>query len=194
MNDIEKYYKESLLANLCKEYKGEWQSAHGDKEKLVRLCRRQQSIPHVATFAYNGKGLTKEFVKSEYAEYINGFTISNADGVDGYTYGLYADWNYENELVIDKDVVHIMWTDGASVVVPKCKCPSIYVSNCSRINISGDGFNSIVMRVFDESVVTIDDFDENSDIIVYKYSEKAVVEIGKFCLGRVKVFNKELKL
>ena len=50
------------------------------------------------------------------------------------------------------------------------------------------------MRVFDESVVTIDDFDENSDIIVYKYSEKAVVEIGKFCLGRVKVFNKELKL
>jgi hypothetical protein len=31
-------------------------------------------------------------------------------------------------------------------------------------------------------------------VTIYKYSEKATVELGKFCLKEPKVFNKELRL
>jgi hypothetical protein len=43
-------------------------------------------------------------------------------------------------------------------------------------------------------VLTIEDLDANSDVVVYKYSDKARVELGKFCLKEPKVFNKELRL
>lgn len=45
-----------------------------------------------------------------------------------------------------------------------------------------------------ESKITIEDIDKDSEVIVYKYSDKATVEEGKYCFGKVKVFNKQLKL
>lgn len=194
MNDIDRYYKESLLANLCGEYKGEWKRAHSDKEKLVRLCLRQQAIPHVATFAYNGKGLTKEFVAKEFADYINGYTVHDADGVKGYTYGLYVDWDYENDIDVNVDVCSVMWTVGANIVIKETKCPVLYVSNRSNVHLVCEGYNSVNVKLFDKSRVTIEDLDENSTVVVYKYSDDASVELGKYCFGKVKIFNKTLRL
>ena len=74
------------------------------------------------------------------------------------------------------------------------KCPVLYISNSSDVHISCDGFNSPRIYLFDDSCVTIDDSDENTDIIVYKYDSSAIVDVDKFCLGKVKVFNKELRL
>jgi hypothetical protein len=104
------------------------------------------------------------------------------------------DWDYENDLVVDKDVVGVMWTVGANIVIPTSKCPTIYLSNKSNVHIVGEGFNTANIKLFDESKVTIDDIDKDSEVIVYKYSDKATVEEGKYCFGKVKVFNKELRL
>ena len=194
MDDLFKYYKSALSDNLCSEYKGMWQSAHDNKEKLMRLAMSQQAIPHVATYAYQGRGLSKEYLLREFAHYINGYTISDADEVDGYTYGMYVDWNYDNELVIDKDVIHIMFTSDANVVIPKTKCPVIYVSNKSNVHIVCEGFNMPRIYLFDESCVTIEEMDEESQLIVYKYSDKCSVRLGKYCIGNVKEFRKQLKL
>ena len=54
MDELQRYYKESLLANLCAEYKGYWQKAHGNKEELMRFVFSLQSEPHFATFCYLG--------------------------------------------------------------------------------------------------------------------------------------------
>ena len=195
MDVLTRYYKESLLDNLCQEYKGLWQSAHDDKEKLMKLCLRQQAIPHVATYAYQRKGITKKMALEDFGAYINGYTIHDADDVKGYTYGLYVDYDYDNDLIIDKDVVHIMWTVGASVVVPITKCPIIYISNHSNVHVVCEGYNHVKIYLFDQSKVTLEDVDQESQVTIYRYSDKAKVEQGKFCLSyKIKTFDKELKL
>ena len=193
MNAIETYYKNSLLDDLCADYRGRWQRCH-DKESLLKLSLSRQAIPHVVTYAYQGRGLTKDFVLNEYGDYINGYTVHDADGVEGYTTGLYVDYDPNEDLLADKDTVSIMWTVGANIVVPQTKAPTIYISNRSNVHLVGDGFNTININLFDKSKVTIEDLDEESKVVVYKYSDDAKVELGKYCLGSVKVFPKELRL
>lgn len=195
MDRLQKYYKESLMNNLCQEYKGMWQSAFHDRLSLVRLSLAQQSIPHVATYAYKRIGLTKEYITKNFPDYINGYTVHDADGVEGYTYGLFVDYDFDNDIIADKDVIHIMWTVGATVVIPKTKCPTVYVSNKSKVHLVCEGFNSIKVYIFDESEVTIEDADVDTSVTVFRYSDDAKVDIGRFCLSeKVKDFRKQLKL
>lgn len=198
-DEMLKYKKNALLGKistepLCQAYKQAWRSCGEDKEMLVRLAMRQQSIPHFSTACYKNLGLSKDYIKENFSEYINGHILSDCDGVKGYTYALYVDWDYENDLNIETDVASIMWTVGANIVIPTSKCPTIYLSNKSDVHLVGDGFNTVNIKLFDESKLIVENIDENSEIIVYKYSDKATVEEGKFCLGKVKVFNKELRL
>lgn len=188
------YYKNALLSNLCEEYKAEWRAKRNDKLALIKLALRQQSLPHVASFAYQGKGITKEYMLKEFGEYLNGYVVNDADKVKGYTYTWYVDYDYDNDIDVTCDVTHISWTKDKTLVVPKCKAPILYVSNKSNVTIVGDGYNSITIYLFDESKVTLEDFDEESTVTVYKYSDKCEVEQGKFCFGKVKEFSKELRL
>lgn len=193
------FKKNALLGNisaepLCQAYKQAWRMCGDDKEMLVKLALKQQSIPYLSHACYKELGLTKEYIKEHFRDFINGYTIHDADGVHGYTYGLYVDWDYENDLIVDKDVVGVMWTVGANIIIPQTKCPTLYISNKSNVHLVCEGFNTINIKLFDESKVTVQDVDEDSDVIIYKYSDKASVELGKFCLKEPKVFNKELRL
>lgn len=195
MDRIQEYYKNALLDDLCDEYKGRWRSAKDNKLELLKLSLCQQSLTHVVTYAYQGRGITKEYVKENYSEYINGYTVYDADGCTGYTYGLYVDYDYDNELVVDKDVASLMWCDDVQAVVPLTKAPTVYVSNNSHINLVCDGYNSVRVYLFDESTVTLEDVDEDSNVIIYRYSDDAKVNIGQFCLStKVREFRKQLKL
>ena len=193
------FKRNALLGNisgqpLCADYKAALRKCGDNKEMLVRLALQQQSTPYFSHACYEHLGLSKEYIKENFKDYINGYVINDADGVDGYTYALYVDWDYENDLDVKTDVASIMWTVGANVVVPTSKCPTIYISNRSNVHLVGEGYNTINIKLFDESVVTIEDLDEESEVVVYKYSDDAQVELGKFCLGKVKVFRKELRL
>ena len=198
-DEMMKYKKNALLGNisaepLCQSYKQAWRSCGNDKEMLVRLAMKQQSIPHFSTACYKNLGLTKGYIKENFKDYINGYVIRNADGVDGYTYGLYVDWDYSNALEISTDVSSLMWCVGINIVVPKCKCPTIYISNSSKVRMICNGYNTVNVKLFDDSKIVLDDVDEDSNVTIYKYSDKATVELGKFCLKEPKVFNKELRL
>lgn len=198
-DEMLKFRKNALLGNisaepLCQAYKQAWRMCGDDKEMLIKLALKQQSIPYLSHACYKELGLTKEYIKEHFKDYINGYTIHDADGVSGYTYGLYVDWDYENDLVVDKDIIGVMWTVGANVVIPTSKCPTIYLSNRSNVHIVGDGFNTVNIKLFDESKLIVEDIDKDSEVIVYKYSDKATVNEGKYCFGKVKVFDKQLKL
>lgn len=185
----------TLTEPLCDEYRQEWRKCGGDKLRLVTLAMRQQSIPYFVTHCYNGKGLTKDYVLYEFADYINGYTIRDADGVRGYTYGLYVDYDYDNDLIVDKDVISVMWTRGTSIVIPETKSPVVYISNGSDVNLVCDGYNHPKIYLFDCSKVTIHDVGEESSVTVYRYSDDAVMVKGKFCLSdKINDFRKTLKL
>lgn len=198
MDEMFKFRKNALCGALtkplCEEYSREWIAYNGNKEDLVRFCLRQQSIPYFAHYCFNGKGLSKEYIRREFKNYINGYTIHDADGVSGYTYGLFVDYNYDNDLIIENDVSHIMWANRIYISIPYTKCPIIYISNNSTVNVSCDGFNHIKIYLFDDSIVNINDTDKESNIVIYKYSDSCVVNEGRFCFGKVKEFRKELRL
>ena len=186
------FRKNALLANLCKEWSNMWAACHDDKEKLMRLVLMQQSAPYFASFCYRGKGLTKDYCKREFSDYINGRIFNDCDNVKGFSYAMYIDAPTGFKIV--PDVAQLLWCDNVDVTIPKTKCPILYVSNSSTIHITCDGYNCLHIYLFDDSKVTIDDADEDSKVVIYKYSDNAQVELGKYCLADVKVFNKKLKL
>lgn len=192
------FYKAALNGEistpLCSEYKASWRKCGDNKEMLVRLSLSQQALPFVATHAYQKKGLTKEYIKDNFRDYINGYVLEDCDGIKGYTYALYVDWGYDNDLDIKTDVSSIMWCIDTNIIVPKCKCPTIYISNSSSVRLICNGYNTVNVKLFDDSKIILDDVDEDSNVTIYKYSDKASVELGKFCLKEPKVFNKELRL
>lgn len=192
MDEMLYFRKNALLANLCKEWSNKWAACHDDKEKLMRLVLMQQSAPYFADFCYRGKGLTKDYCKREFSDYINGRIFNDCDTVKGFSYAMYID--APTGLKIVSDVAQFLWCDNVDVTIPKTKCPILYVSNSSTIHLSLDGYNCPHIYLFDDSKVTIDDADEDSKVVIYKYSDKAQVELGKYCIADVKVFDKQLKL
>ena len=192
------FKRNALLGNisgqpLCSDFKYAWRQCGDDKEMLVRLALMQQSLPYLSTACYKNLGLTKEYILKNFGEFINGNkTLTDVEGVSGYTYQLYV--GYEEDFSISADVTSLMWMCGCAVTIPQTKCSTIYVSNGSDVHIYCDGYNSPHIYLFDNSKVTIEDSDDTCDVVIYKYSDSAAVELGKFCLKEPKVFNKELRL
>ena len=87
-----------------------------------------------------------------------------------------------------------MWCDDVDVSIETSKCPTLYVSNKSKLNLSLGGCNSITIYLFDESEVDIDDADETCNILVYKYSDDAKVVKNMYCLCDIKEFRKQIRL
>lgn len=195
MDRLQEYYKSSLLANLCGEYKGRWSACHDDKEKLFRLAVAQQSMPHMMTFADEGRGLTKDYILENFGDYINGkYVAIDADGVDGgYRTELYV--GYNGSVSVSDDVFATMWSTIPSLEIEATKATKLYVANSSDVHVVCGGYNSVVVMLFDSSTVWLDDVDEDSSVTVYKYSSRAKVEIGDYCLSKkIKEFEKELKI
>lgn len=197
-DDMLNFQKNALLGNigglpLCAEYKEEWRKCGDNKLELIKLALRQQSIPYLFTACNNGLGLSKEYLQEEFADYINGNSvILNADNVEGYTYSLYV--GFHGIGFLNTDVCALMWSEKTFMTVPNTKCPTIYIGCNSDVHLSLDGFNSVRIYLFDNSNVEIYDADEESSVIVYKYSDDANVTLGEFCFAPVNTFRKELKL
>lgn len=193
------FYKNALsgaiTAPLCADYKNQWRSCNDNKEALVKLVMRQQSIPYFITHCYNGKGLSKEYILQAFKDYINNgknAIIHDADGVQGYTYSLYVAFEVIFKAAVD--VLSFMWCSNTHVVIQASKCPILYVGANSTIHITCEGYNRPKIYLFDNSKVILYDIDSDSEVVIYKYSDSAQVEIGKYCIGKVKTFNKELRL
>ena len=191
------FMRNALLGNissepLCEEYKAAWRACGDDKEKLVKLAMRQQSIPYVCHACHENLGLSKQYILDNFGDYINGKTLFDADGVDGYSYQLYV--GFKDDFVASADVTSLMWCSSPLIQIDACKCPLFYISNDSDVRFALDGYNSIRIYLFDDSKVTIEDADESCDVLIYKYNSRAEVELGKFCLCKVKVFDKTIRL
>lgn len=192
MDEMLFFRKNAILADLCKDYNERWAACRGDKERLMRLVLMRQSAPFFADYCYNGRGLTKEYCKREFGEYINGRVFHDVDGVEGFTSAMYIDPSTGFKTATD--TVQMLWCDDVDVTIPKTKCPTLYISNRSSVNLTLEGYSAISIYLFDESMVNIEDADDTCEVLVYKYSNMADVELGKYCLGKVKIFNKTLRL
>ena len=193
-----RFYKSALSGEittpLCAEYKSAWRKCGDDKEMLVRLVMKEQSLPFFFAHSYQNKGLSKEYILNEYSDYVNGKYVGvDVDGVIGkYKTELYV--GYNGNLSVSDDVLATMWSTIPLMEISTCKAVKIYCACGSEIHLSCDGYNSVIVMLFDDSKIILDDVDEESNVTIYKYSDNAKVEDGKYCFGKVKVFNKQLKL
>lgn len=195
MFDFYKFALQGVLTNpLCADYKNEWRGCNNDKEKLVKLVMRQQSLPYFITHCYQGKGLSKEYIVQEYGDFVNGKSpILDADDVKGYTYSLYVAFN--GICKPDNDVSAFMWCNDTTLEIKAAKCPVLYCGCGSEIHLVCDGYNSLRVYLFDDSKLVIEDADDTCSIVVYTYSDKATVDVGKYCTTQnLRVFQKELRL
>lgn len=194
MDEMLNFRKNALLANLCKEWNGKWAACHNDKEKLMRLGLAQQAAPYFATFCYNGRGLSKDYCLREFGDYINKRVLCGCDDVNGgYKYMMHIEG--QKNVFVSEDVAQFLWCDKTKLIFPSTHAATIYVSNRSDVHICCDGYNSLRIYLFDESKITIDKIDADSNILVYKYSDDAVVVSGAGCqCANIKQFSKPLKL
>lgn len=193
MDEMVMFRKNALLENLCSEWNGMWSACHNDKEKLMRLVLMRQSAPYFADFCYRGKGLSREYCLKEFGDFVNGRVFNDVDGVEGFTSCMYV--SPSERLKITTNTTQMLWCCGAYVEIPLTKCPTLYISNHSNVHITCDGFNYVRVYLFDDSVVTLDEVDEDSGITIFEYSDDCKVERGRFCLSnKVKEFRKELVL
>lgn len=198
-DEMLEFRKNALLGKitgepLCQEYNQAWRKCSNNKEQLVMLALKQQSLPLVMTYSYQGSGLSKEYMMQEFKDYINGrYTAIDVDGVKGdYKSELYV--GEDASFVLSSDVSCFMYSDVPTLEIAKCKATKIYCGCGSTLRIVSGGYNSIIIMLFDDSKVILDDIDEESTVTIYKYSDKCEVEQGKFCFGKVKIFNKTLRL
>ena len=197
-NGMMQFYKAALqgaITNpLCAEYKNEWRACGDNKERLVKLVMRQQSLPYFITHCYQGKGLSKEYILKTFPEFINGKRqILDADNVKGYSYSIYVD--FKAICKPDNNVSAFMWCSNPQVEIKAAKCPIFYIGCGSEIHLVCNGYNSPLIYLFDDSKIVIDDADETCSFSIYKYSKDATVEFGKYCTSEnIKIFDKELRL
>lgn len=189
------YRRNALINNLCKEWDLKWKACKEDKEALVRLVLKQQSLPHFLTYCHKGMGLSKEYILDNFKDFINGNYIGiDVDGVVGdYKSELYV--GYNGNLSVADDVLALQWCNIPSLEIKPTKAVKLYVSNKSSVHIRCGGYNSLVVMLFDSSILYLDDVDRESTVTIYRYDKKARVEVGSSCNSlKVRIFDKALRL
>lgn len=188
-----KFLKNAYETGLCDEYRDLIRSCREDKLEIMRLAMRQQSIPYVAEKMRQGV-IKKQYLLKNYGGYLNGYVLHDCDDVPNYTYSWFVDYDYVNDLEVTTDVAHISYTKKTTVIVPETKCPTLYISNKSDVSLVCEGYNTVKVYMFDNSRLIVEDTDTETDLIIYEYSDSCEVTNGKFCLGKVKTFRKELRI
>lgn len=186
------FKRNALLANLCKEWDTKWSACRDDKEKLMKLALMQQSAPYIADFFYRGVGLSKEYVKRQFSEYIDGHTFFDCDDVAGYTYGMYVDAQHPIE--IKHDIVQFIWCNGTRVSLPQLRSTKMYVSNKSDLHIECEGYNNLIVMLFDESRIVFDKLATTCRVNVYRYDKRAIVDADASIMDMINIMDKELRL
>lgn len=190
-HDLFYFYKNAIASGLCEEYKLKWKQCKGNKRELMDLALAQQAIPYVVTAIYEGYGLSIGYLKQDFADYINGnYVAIGADGVEGYTSSMWVE--YHGDKIASEDVNAYIGCDGY-LSIEECKCPTIYVSNLSDIDVMLEGYNTVRFYVFDKSRIEFRFIPETSSVTVFCYDPRAKVEVGEN-LGEIKIFQKDLRL
>lgn len=198
MDELLIFKKNAILGNisgepLCQEYKDALRGCGNDREKLMKLALRRQSIPFVMHACKNNMGLTKEFLLTNYGDLLNGnYTGIDVDGVQGgYTTQLFV--GYDSNIYEVADTMAFIGSN-VDMDIRSTLCPTLYVGCNTMLHLFLDGYNTISVYLFDNSKVVIEDADVSCNVVVRKYSKESSVEKGKYCLCGVREYNKDLRI
>ena len=149
-NELLKLKRNAVILGLCGQYKSIWDGCKSKKD-LIDTAIDANGIEFMADSIAFDWGLSKEFILSEFGEYINGKYQRMRDG---YSSELYV--GAESNTISVRSTLNLFaYCDGVTTFVPNgCFC-RIYLVKCHNAHIKNDGKFELV--VYGEcSNITID--------------------------------------
>ena len=198
--DLNFFWKNCIKRGLCKEYVLLWRNCK-TKEDFIKLSMQMGSIPFIADAIYNGWGISTDFIKKEFADFINGNYVGiDVEGLKKIDREnkikkelqsiLYCSHNeYIN---FQENIIHIINCD-CDLYVPYDEIKIIFISNKSNVRLHLKECATTTIYLFDESTVTIIEDTEFTLASFYKYSDKCNIIKNK-TLGKYLFENKDLKI
>lgn len=137
------FKKQSMLHNLCADYKGVWDSCK-THEDLFNLSTDSNSAEWMAKSYSEGWGLSKEYLKDQFSDFINGKYIRDKE----YTSSMYVD--FKGEIKGEKlTSVLILLECDVDIVIPERFPIQIHCGGKCSIRFSGKGTAYVHKHSFD---------------------------------------------
>lgn len=159
MNELIALKKKALELGLCKEYQDKWNAAV-NKNNLVEMALDAKGVDFMADSISNGWGLSPDFLKKKFPDYVNGQCIVNERG---YTSSMFVD----SKTGIDVNTTLVLLVScNCDVHIRKEVMTNLYLCGDCKVSVTCDGYCQ-----------------------VYLYGESAAVEIsgtGKWHKKRIK--------
>lgn len=163
MNELLTLKRNAKMLGLCGVYADRWDEAQ-DKEELVRLATDANGVEFLCDGVAFGWGLTAEFIKANFAKYINGYTINNPKG---YTSQLYV--NETSPIITVEATITAFIGCNCGIVVPQYSIAKIYVAGKSKIDLHNNG-ECYVYCYGDDSKI---DFHGDNDKIHFEHIKQS---------------------
>lgn len=138
MNELINLKAKALNLGLCEEYKNKWNAAV-DKSDLIKMALDAKGIDFMADSISNGWGVSAEFLKKKFPEYINGIIIKNPDG---YTSSMFVKQKTKIEV---KSTLTLLVSCDCDVIVEEDKMTNLYVCGQSSVNVLCNGYCQIYL-------------------------------------------------
>lgn len=135
-NELYNLKKTANRLGLCTQYADKWNNAM-DKRSLVDIGIDAKGADFLCDSCSNGWGLTIEYLKREFAEYING---NYQRKEDGYTSELYVDYTGNIE---QRSTLTLLIGCKCNIHIGKDSVCEIYLSGGSDIRIKNDGYCAV---------------------------------------------------
>lgn len=189
MKDMQYFKIQALARNLCRDYVDQWANCLNDKDKLLRLVLKPQSISYFALSMQEGWGVDKEYIKIDFEDYINGKYICE-NIIPNVSGELFCDFEFDNYFDLKANQNLLIGCKG-EITVNEVKFLGINACQNTNITLIPCDYSIIEINIFDNSVVDLQDVPENSRINVNLYGKKAkILNASK----NVTVKNRDIKV
>jgi hypothetical protein len=133
-SELLKLKRNAIILGLCGQYKGIWDNCKSKKD-LVDAAIDANGIEFMADSIAFGWGLSKEFLITEFDEYING---KYRRIKDGYSSELHV--GEENNTISVMSTLNLFaYSKNVTIYVPQNSFCRIYLTKCYSVRIKADG-------------------------------------------------------
>ncbi len=139
-NELLKLKRNAVMLGLCGQYKDLWNGCKSKKD-LIDTAIDVNGIEFMADSIAFDWGLSKEFILTEFGEYINGKYQRNRDG---YSSELCA--GVKNNTISVRSTLNLFaYCDDVTIFIPEGRFCRIYLAKCSNVHIKNDGKFELVV-------------------------------------------------
>lgn len=135
-SEILNFKRIALSLGLCDEYKHKWDSCVSEKE-LIDIALDSNGVEFLADSFSFGWGMSYDYIKERFSDFINGKYVRNKDG---YTSEIYIGYNGAISL---RSTITIIVNSYVDLAIPEHYVGSVYVCDHSKVWVHGRGIVDI---------------------------------------------------